>query len=100
MGDSITRMVLHCLHSSSIPTNINRTYLVLIHKNKNHEALCDYRPISLCIVLYKIIAKVLANHRKKVLPAIFFLTQSAFILGRLIIDNEVLVAFETLHAKH
>jgi hypothetical protein len=47
----------------------------------------------------KIISKVLANRLKVILPDIILPSQSAFILGWLIIDNS-LVAFETLHMMH
>ena len=47
-------------------------------------------------MLYKIIAKTIANHFKTLLPKLVFETQSAIMSNRLILDN-ILVAFETLH---
>lgn len=59
--------------------------------------MSEYRPISLCNVVYKIIAKLLARRLKKVLPSIISEMQAAFVEGRLISDN-ILVAHELLHA--
>ena len=55
-----------------------------------------FRPISFCNVLYKIIAKVLANRLKTIFPTIFNESRSTFILGRSITVN-VIVAFELFH---
>jgi hypothetical protein len=78
---------------------VNSTFIALIPKNKNPSKVSDFRPISLCNVVYKIISKVLANRLKVILPHIISQNQSAFIPGRLISDN-ILAAYETLHTMN
>ena len=79
--------------------DINYTHIVLIPKVKKPKNMADFRLINLCNVIYKIILKVLANRLKLILPQLIFPTESAFVPGRLITNN-VLVAYETLHAMH
>ena len=99
VGDSVVTAVLDYLNSSIMVPVINHTHIVLIPKVKSPEKMSDFRPISLCNVIYKIISKVLANRLKQILLNIISSTQSAFVLRRLITDN-VLVAYETLHTMH
>jgi ribonuclease HI len=99
VGKDITAAVLYCLQSGTLLPALNHTFVTLIPKTKSPETVTEYRPISLCNVLYKLISKVLANRLKKILPHIISETQSAFVPGRLITDN-ILIAFETLHHMH
>ena len=97
VGEDVTKTILSYLNSASLPHPLNHTFLTLIPKIKNPITVSDYRPISLCNVLYKSFSKVLANRLKKILPSIISEQQSAFTKNRLISDN-ILVAFETLHS--
>jgi hypothetical protein len=92
----VCNAVLDFLNNDRFDNALNETYIVLIPKKKNPTCITEYRPISLCNVIYKLIAKVLANRLKQVLVHIISTNQSAFVPGRLITDN-VLVAFEALH---
>ena len=94
-GD-VTLSVLSWLNSGTISHPLNHTFITLIPKKKNPSLVSDYHPISLCNVLYKIFAKVLANRLKIFLNFVINKNQSAFAKGRLISDN-ILIAFETLH---
>ena len=96
--DVIT-LVLSRLNSGTLPHPLNHTFVTLIPKTKNPEYVHQFRPISLCNVLYKILSKLLANCLKTLLPMIITEHQSAFTKDRLISDN-IMIAFETLHNLH
>ena len=79
-----------------MPFGLNDTYICLIPKVRSPQKITEYCPISLCNVVYKIVAKVLANRLKGVLSEVISDAQSAFVPGRQITDN-VIAAFEVMH---
>ena len=99
IGDVVTKTILDFLNNGVAPHKFNETHIVLIPKIKEPKCVTDYRPISLCNVVFRISSKVIANGLKKILPSIISDTQSAFVHGRLITDN-VLAAFESIHHIH
>ena len=96
VGVNVSSCVLQALNTGVMPRDINNTYICLILKIKNPQKITDYRPISLCNLIYKLLSKVLANRLKQNLHEVINEAQSAFVLGRHITDN-VVVAFETMH---
>ncbi|KAK2652935.1 hypothetical protein Ddye_012791 [Dipteronia dyeriana] len=70
---------------------LNTTILVLVPKIPNPFTMKDFRPISFCNTLYKIIAKIIANRIEPCLPDIISPSQSTFVAGRSIGDNILLV---------
>lgn len=95
-GKDIFLACCYWLEVGNFPLSLNDTNIVLIPKIDNPTSMRDMRPISLCNVLYKILAKVLTNRLKKVLSKCISEERSAFVEGRSILDN-VLTAFEIIH---
>ncbi|KAL0403557.1 UNVERIFIED_CONTAM: putative mitochondrial protein [Sesamum radiatum] len=92
----VTATTLHLLNNHALPDNYNATTIVLIPKCTKPDHLSQFRPISLCNVLYKIASKTIANRLKPILDIIISPNQTAFIPGRLITNN-VIVAYELNH---
>ncbi|KAK1282596.1 hypothetical protein QJS10_CPB22g00515 [Acorus calamus] len=78
---------------------INHSFISLIPKTKNAESFDNFRPISLCNVVYKTITKILAERLQVVLPKLISLNQSAFVRGRSIVHS-TLLAHELVRYLH
>ncbi|KAL9681934.1 hypothetical protein QQ045_013726 [Rhodiola kirilowii] len=80
---------------SELNKEMNETLITLVPKSRSPSTFDEFRPISLCNVVMKVITKALANRLKIVLQECISPSQSAFVPGRLITDN-VLIAHELM----
>lgn len=81
MGKEIYECCRTWLRDCKFPAELNNTNVVLIPKVDQACRMKDLRPIALCNVLYKIIAKVLSNRLRVLLSGLISENQSAFVLG-------------------
>ena len=72
-------MVENSQKSSSILKSLNSTFIALIPKHDHPEFFHNYRPISLCNCIYKIISKIIANCIKPILSSHIAKEQFAFL---------------------
>lgn len=84
VGPSVTNAVLDFLNGGQMSDIMNQATIVLIPKIKHPQDLKNFRPISLCNVIYKLCLKVLANRMRVFLDEVISAEQSAFVPGRLI----------------
>ncbi|KAL2239614.1 UNVERIFIED_CONTAM: hypothetical protein Sindi_0602600 [Sesamum indicum] len=90
VGGEVTRAVLDFFTTGRLLKQINTTLLALIPKVHSPMTVSDFRPISCCNVLYKIIAKLLVQRLSVVLDKMISPCQAAFVPGRSIGDNIML----------
>lgn len=89
IGKSVCDLIHHIFLDTSRVADINETLVVLIPKLQHPESLKQFRPISLCNVVYKIITKVIATGLRKHMPALIAPNQCSFDPGRHSTDNIV-----------
>lgn len=85
IGERISHELQRMFATGRIPSNLNTSIICLLPKGENPESLSQFRPISLCNVLLKVITKVTGRY------------QSSFIAGRSTTDN-IIAAQEMVHS--
>lgn len=85
--EDVISAVKQFFEEGCMPEGVNDTAIVLILNVQHPETLKEYRPISLCNVIYKVVSKSLVNRLQLLLDDIISESQSAFIPGRMITGN-------------
>jgi len=73
--------------SGRILKQINHSIIALVSKSANVNSANDFRPISCCNVVYKVISKILVGRLERAVQGIINPAQNAFLGGRNMIDN-------------
>ncbi|KAF3653639.1 hypothetical protein FXO37_16869 [Capsicum annuum] len=100
VGESVVNLCTHIFTNYSIPEAINTTYLCLIPKVSGASTISQYRPISLCNTMYKIVTKIIVNRIKPLLLDIIGPTQASFLTNRRAADNAIVVQEVLDYFKH
>ncbi|KAA3481486.1 reverse transcriptase [Gossypium australe] len=98
--DSVGRVVCEWVQGifagNKIEENLNNMLIVLIPKKDRPEDFSQFRPISLCSVMYKLVMKVITNRFKVVFLNYISPEQARFIAGHNISDN-IITAHKVIH---
>ena len=91
VGDSVREEVMKVFRERKVPEYFNRTLIVLIPKIQGPETIGNYRPISLCNSIYKIVTKIIVARIRPHLERLVSPYQAAFVPGRRGVDNTIIV---------
>lgn len=96
MGINFLNLVKHVLSGECLDPRLNKTLFVLIPKVNGTKTVNQFRPISLCNVLYKIVTKTIVIRLRPAMLSSIKQNQSSFIASRNI-SNNIILAHEDIH---
>ncbi|CAN1222018.1 LINE-1 retrotransposable element ORF2 protein [Linum grandiflorum] len=97
VGSDFTRFVVNCFRNPELIPAVNDTSIVLIPKVSQPTSMSQFRPISLCSVIYKALTKCLANRIRGLMKKLIGVNQTSFVLGRQISEN-IIILQEVVHS--
>ena len=78
---------MEVFESKVVPDYLNETLISLILKCPNPESFNNYKPISLCNNIYKMINKIIVGRIRPFLDKLIAPNQAGFVPGRKMLDN-------------
>ena len=97
IGSDLLAVVEESRRNAKMIRSFNSTNIAIIPKVKKLTSFADFRPISLCNMIYKLITKAIYMRLQQFIPHINSLDQGGFVPGREAWEDTV-VAHETLHS--
>lgn len=99
VGDDISHLVVQAFATGTFDPTLSETLIALIPKVDHPGSFKEFRPISLCNTVYKLITKVLVNRMRPMLDSIVSPFQSSFIPKRGTRDNAIILQ-DIIHAMN
>ena len=87
VGGEFCAAVKDFFASRELLKQVNHSIIALVPKSSSANLAADFRPISCCNVIYKVISKILAGRMAHVLQDLISPAQNAFLGGRNMADN-------------
>jgi hypothetical protein len=97
VGDDVTHLISVAFETGEFPQSLSETLVALIPKVDCPTNFKEFRPISLCNTVYKLITKILVNRLRPFLNQIVGPYQSSFLPGKGTTDNAIILQ-EAIHS--
>lgn len=90
IGKDITAAMIEFFTTKKMHLAINCTIITLIPKVSNASGVIEFRPISCCTILYRLISRVITGRIQNTMAFLINNNQSTFVPGRVINDNIIM----------
>lgn len=97
VGRQVTEFFLNAFREGKFDEKFSETLISIVPTVDNPETISQFRPVSLCNVVVKLITKFMVSRIKPILQALIPLTQCSFLPNRGCTDN-ILVVQEAIHS--
>ena len=96
LGSGIIQVIQEIFETTTIPEDWGATNLILIPKINRPNMITQFRPISLCNTLYKLVSRIILQRLKPYITNIINPCQASFVPSRCTSDNIIIVQ-EIIH---
>lgn len=91
LKNDLTNTIRHAFQVGTVPEQWLACHIILIPKTEDPKTPKDYRPLTIGNTTYRLLMKLLANRLQRHMDEVISPNQSAFLRGRNIADNTILV---------
>ncbi|KAL0298052.1 UNVERIFIED_CONTAM: hypothetical protein Sangu_3165000 [Sesamum angustifolium] len=79
VGGEVSNAIIDFFKTGRLLKQLNATLLTLIPKVRTPNSVAEFRPISCCNVIYKVITKILVSRIREILELLISPSQNAFV---------------------